>query len=337
MRRLKPLNATNQYSSSSALSGKDLRGVFLPIPTPFDSAGDVDLRGLRTNIARWNATGIAGYVMLGSTGERVHLDEREYLEVIENAREAIETTNDSLAFIVGAGQQSTRGTIHEIKRVASVAEVDAFLVITPHFYRPSITQPALVDHYRAVADESPVPVILYSMPALTGIKIEPETVAVLSEHENIIGIKDSSADVDGLKETFRLTTNQTQKDFAVLTGNGTVFEPALLAGARGGILAVGCVATALCLAIFRAFKSGETDRAGMLQSKLSPLAAAVTTRFGIGGLKAALEMTGFVGGVVRAPLRAPDDEARQEIRTLLAAAETVLSEVSVQSADSLNA
>lgn len=320
------ISSQSSHQDHAALSATDLRGVFLPIPTPFDFAGDVDLKGLRSNIARWNATGIAGYVMLGSTGERVHLDEREYLQVIENAREEIVTSNDSLAFIVGAGQQSTRGTVNEIKRVAGAVEVDAFLVITPHFYRASITQPALVDHYRAVADESPVPVILYSMPALTGIKIEPETVAVLGEHENIIGIKDSSADVDGLKETVRLTANHSHKDFAVLTGNGTVFEPALRAGAHGGILAVGCVASALCLAIFRDFNSGETDRAEMLQSKLTPLAAAVTTRFGIGGLKAALEMTGFVGGALRAPLRAADDAAREEIRTLLAAAETVLNE-----------
>jgi 4-hydroxy-2-oxoglutarate aldolase len=304
-----------------------LRGVFLPIPTPFDADGDLNLQALHSNIARWNTSGIGGYVMLGSTGERVHLDEREYLQVIETAREEVATSNDRLAFIVGAGQQSTRGTVNEIKRVASAFDVDAFLVITPHFYRASITQPALVDHYRAVADEAPVPVILYSMPALTGIKIEPETVAVLSEHENIIGIKDSSADIDGLKQTVELV----QQDFVVLTGNGTVFEPALRGGARGGILAVGCAATALCLGIFRAFQSGETDRAAMLQGQLTPLAAAVTTRFGIGGLKAALDMTSLVGGAVRAPLRAPDDVAREEIRTLLEAAERVLNEVSAQS------
>jgi 4-hydroxy-2-oxoglutarate aldolase len=155
------------------------------------------------------------------------------------------------------------------------------------------------------------------MPALTGIRIEPETAALLSEHENIIGIKDSSADLEGLKETIKLV----RKDFAVLTGNGTVLYEALSAGAWGGILAVGCVAPALCLEIFRAVNSGETERAAGLQSRLTPLAAAVTTRFGIGGLKAALEMKGYVGGAVRAPLRAPEDEARAEIRRCLQEAE----------------
>ena len=138
--------------------------------------------------------------------------------------------------------------------------------------------------------------ILYSMPALTGIKIEPETAARLSEHENVIGIKDSSADVGGLQDTIRLV----RKDFAVFTGNGTVFYEGLRAGARAGILAVGCAAPALCLAIFSAVESGDMDRAAQLQSSLSPLAAAVTTKFGIGGLKAALEIKGYAGGPPRA-------------------------------------
>jgi len=191
------------------------------------------------------------------------------------------------------------------------------LVITPHFYRPAITQAALVDHYRAVAEAAVVPVILYSMPALTGVKIEPETAARLSEHENIIGIKDSSNDLEGLRETIKFV----REDFAVLTGNGTVLQEALVAGACGGILAVGCAAPDLCLAIFRAVRSGDNELATTLQSKLTPLAAAVTVRYGIGGLKAALEMNGYIGGAVRAPLRAPDEDARAEIRRCLDQAE----------------
>jgi 4-hydroxy-2-oxoglutarate aldolase len=315
-RALKQAGISSEPAERDSLTQR-LRGVLLPITTPFAGNGDLDLPGLKANISQWNQTGIAGYVVLGSTGERVHLDEREYLEVIEAARQEVETSNDGLAFIVGAGQQSTRGTLKEIKRVAKAVPIDAVLVITPHFYRPSITQKTLVEHYQRVADDSPAPLILYSMPALTGIKIEPETAALLSEHENIIGIKDSSADVDGLKETIKLV----RKDFAVLTGNGTVLYEALSDGAWGGILAVGCVVPDLCIEIFRAVNSGETERAAKLQSKLTPLASAVTTRFGIGGLKAALEMRGYVGGAVRAPLRAPDDEARAEIRRCLEEAE----------------
>lgn len=299
------------------LSLRDLRGVLLPITTPFDSAGEVDGPGLSANIAKWNGTGIKGYVVLGSTGERVNVDEREYLEIIEIARREASAAKEWLSFIVGAGQQSTHGTINEIKRVLAAVPVDAFLVITPHFYRSSITQQALITHYQSIADASPVPLILYSMPALTGIKIEPETAARLSEHENIIGIKDSSVDVAGIRETIRLV----RKDFAVLTGNGTVLSQALTAGACGGILAVGCVAPAVCIAIARAVGSGDTATAEKLQAKLTPLAETVTVRFGIGGLKAALEMKGYVGGTVRAPLRPPDNDAREEIWKCLEEAE----------------
>jgi 4-hydroxy-2-oxoglutarate aldolase len=221
------------------------------------------------------------------------------------------------------GQQSTRGTIREIERLNAAVAVDAVLVITPYFYRAAITQDALLEHYRAVADSSPLPLILYSMPALTGIKIEPATAAALSDHENIIGIKDSSNDVAALQETINLT----ETNFAVLTGNGTVLREALDAGACGAILAVGCVAPELCLEIFSAAKAGSHGLSQRLQSALTPLAVAVTTRFGIGGLKAALDMNGYAGGHVRAPLLAPDEQARAEIqRCLQAAGQALLAE-----------
>lgn len=289
---------------------ENLRGVLLPITTPFRSEL-VDHDALRANLDRWTTTGVAGYVILGSTGERVHLDEREYLETIESCRAVVPR---SMAFIVGAGQQSTVGTINEIAKAAD-AGADAVLVITPNYYRSAITQDALIGYYNAVADGAPVPVVLYSMPALTGIKIEPETIAKLSAHPNIIGVKDSSNDVAGFKRTVDLCP----AEFAVMSGNGTVFLDALEAGATGGILAVGCVVPEVCVEIFRSFNAGELERARTLQTTLTPLAAAVTTRFGIGGLKAALEMAGYRGGEVRAPLRAPDESALREIEALLAA------------------
>lgn len=290
-------------------SKSSLRGILLPFTTPFTPTEELDKEGLRRNIRKWNATGILGYVALGSTGERVNLDERECAQVIEIVRDEIP---QNLEFIVGAGQQATRATIAETKQAAA-AGADAVLVITPHFYRPAITQAALVSHFSAVADASPVPVILYSMPDLTGIKIEPETVAQLSTHPNIVGIKDSSADVAGFQKTVTLVP----EDFAVLTGNGTVLSTTLENGARGAILAVGCVAAALCLEIYRLVEVGERDEAAALQEKLTPLALAVTKRYGIGGLKAAMNMIGFAGGAVRAPLKPASAEAQAEIAALL--------------------
>ncbi len=287
----------------------DLSGLLLPITTPFTSHGDIDFAGLASNIQKWNATGITGYVVLGSTGERVNLDEREFIHVIEAARKAVPET---MTFIVGAGQQSTRGTIGEIERAAQ-AGAAAVLVITPHYYRSAITQDALVNHYTAVADASSIPIVLYSMPDLTGVKIEPETAARLSEHQNIIGMKDSSNDVAKLLET----VSTVAKDFAVTIGNGTVFAEALQVGARGGILAVGCVVPELCLEIYRAVQGGQIDRANTLQERLTPLARAVTKTYGIGGLKASMEMAGYAGGEVRAPLRRPSEEACAEIALLV--------------------
>jgi len=288
---------------------KNLKGILLPVTTPFTPDGELALDALRFNLSKWTSSGVTGYVLLGSTGERVHLDDREYLQTIESARASV---SGELAFIAGAGQQSMVGTIREIKNAAR-AGAEAVLVITPYFYRTAITQETLISYYTAVADEAPAPVLLYSMPPLTGIKIEPETVARLSEHPNIIGVKDSSNDVGG----FRRTVELCPRDFAVMTGNGTVLLDALRAGATGAILAVGCVVPEVCVEIFRLFGAGEVERAETLQQQLTPLAAAVTTKYGIGGLKAALDLAGYRGGAVRAPLRAPDEGARAEIKGLL--------------------
>jgi 4-hydroxy-2-oxoglutarate aldolase len=238
------------------------------------------------------------------------------LLTLEVARKEIPSDG---TFIAGVGQESTRGTIAEIRKAVECG-ADAVLVLTPHYYRPAIDQETLVNHYRAVADASPAPILLYSMPAFTGIKIEPETVARLSEHPNIIGVKDSSNDVDGLAQTIKMCP----REFAVLTGNGTVLLEALHAGATGAILAVGCVVPEVCLEVFNAFHRDDQQRASSLQTKLSPLAAAVTTRFGIGGLKAALDLAGYHGGAVRAPLHSPDPTALTELATLLEATRTAL-------------
>ena len=283
--------------------------MLLPFPTPFNEGGEVDAQALRRNVERWGASGVSGYVALGSTGERVHLDEREICRVIETARA---TAPGHLAFVVGVGQQSVRGSVGEARRAAELG-ADALLVITPHFYRGEMTQQLLADFFTAVADASTVPLLLYNIPQNAGVTTAPETVARLAEHANIIGIKDSSGDMVSLTETLRLVP----EDFAVLTGHASVFYPALAAGARGGILAAACVVPELAVAIHRAFEAGEHARAAELQRRFVPVARAVTTRFGIGGLKHAMELRGYAGGTVRAPLRMPDEAARREIAELL--------------------
>lgn len=282
----------------------------LPFITPFDENGGADLAAIRSNIEKWNETGVSGHVALGSTGERVHLTERECLKVIEAARAAVP---EQLAFIVGAGQPSTRATIDEVRGVAA-AGADAVLAITPHFYRVEMTQDALVNHYLAVADASPVPVLLYSVPQFTNVTLVPETIARLSGHGNIVGVKDSSGDILNLAETIRLVP----EDFAVLTGNGSALYPALCVGACGAILAVGCIAPRLSVAIYEAFEAGEHKSAREMQQQLTRLTRGIPGRSGISGLKAALDMLGYRGGRVRAPLSDASAEARREIAKVLA-------------------
>jgi 4-hydroxy-2-oxoglutarate aldolase len=296
-------------STDLAPPAQYLRGVLLPFTTPFDEECGVDIRALRSNLEGWNDTGVAGHVVLGSTGERVHQEEREYLEVIDAARDCVP---EGLALVVGAGQQGTRASVEEVRRVAE-AGADAVLVITPHFYRGEMTQGVLVRHYLEVAEASPVPVVLYSVPHLTNVTIAPETVARLSEHENIVGVKDSSGDVLALAEMVRLVP----EEFAVLTGNGSALYPALCVGARGGILAVGCIAPRLAVEVYEAFRAGEHERARLAQQRLSRVTRGVLGRYGISGLKAALDMLGYAGGRVRAPLQDASEEARREIEKVL--------------------
>lgn len=295
-----------------------LHGILIPFTTPFDAEGGVDARALRANVGRWTGTGVSGYVALGSTGERAHLDEDERLTLVGAAREAVPAES---AFVVGVGAHSTRQTIREAEAAAR-AGADAVLVITPHFYRASMTQEALLRHYRAAADASPVPLILYNIPQNTGVALAPETVARLSEHENVAGIKDSSGDMLGFAEMLRQAgagghERQRGREFLLATGHAGVLYPALAAGAGGAVLAVACVVPELCVAVYRAFRAGDHARARSLGERLLPVARAVTTRYGIGGLKFALDLRGYAGGEVRAPLQMPDAAARSEIARLL--------------------
>jgi 4-hydroxy-2-oxoglutarate aldolase len=301
---------SEESSRTRRLAG-NLRGILIPFVTPFDERGEVDARALGANLEKWNETGVSGYVALGSTGERVHLSERECLMVIEEARARVPS---SLSLIAGAGQQSTRLTVEEVRLWAG-AGADALLVITPGYYRPQMTQGALTDYYRRVADAAPVPVLLYNIPQVTGVTLAPETVARLASHENICGIKDSSGDMVALGEMLRLVP----ESFSVLTGHGSALLAALSVGARGGILAIGCLAPRACVEIYGAFHAGEIELARSLQQRVSRLVRTVMGPYGIGGIKAAMDLLGYAGRHVRAPLQSPDEAVSKEIAELLKA------------------
>jgi 4-hydroxy-2-oxoglutarate aldolase len=286
-----------------------LSGVFPPIPTPFDTRGDLALEALVDNLQRWNEHDLSGYVVLGSNGEAGLLAEEEKLHVWEAAREAIPSDKLMLA---GAGCESTRQTI-ALSQKAADAGADAVLLVTPHYYDPKMTPESLFQHYEAVADAVPVPVILYTVPKFTHVDIDTATVARLSQHPNIVGIKDTGGNLAKLADTVRVVA----PGFQVLAGSAGFFLAGLTVGAAGGILALANVSPFHCLEILRLFKARQMDKAAELQRRMVPVNAAITARFGIAGLKAALDMLGYYGGPVRSPLMQVTDTERQVLRDVL--------------------
>jgi 4-hydroxy-2-oxoglutarate aldolase len=287
----------------------DFQGVYPPVLTPF-RGGEVAHDKLGANLARLHQHPLAGYVVLGSTGEFPLLTEGEKERVIATARE--HAPRERLV-IAGTGGESTDACVRLTKRAAQLG-ADAAIVITPSYYKGAMKPPALVRHYRTVADASPVPILLYNFPANTGINLEPETVARLAEHPNIRGIKDSSGNVPQAAEVVRLTP----KTFHVFVGSPLAFLPAIVVGAAGGILAVANLAPAECCEVWRLAQAGQWAEAREVAARLGPLATGIGARYGIGGLKAALDLLGGYGGPTRAPLPTPDSDGVEEIREVLA-------------------
>jgi len=285
-----------------------LAGVIPPITTPLQD-GKLALEKLKGNFLKWNKTGLSGYLVLGSNGEAVYLNEREKIKLIEVSRESIPK---SKIMMVGTGMESTRETILFTNRAARMG-ADCALIVTPSYFKGSMKPHILHEHFVAVAEASHIPVLLYNVPQFTGINLEAESVAGLSEHPNIAGIKDSSGNIDQLSEIVRLS----QKQFSVFVGSAPVFFPGLCIGASGGILAVANAVPQECVELLSLFRNGALLQARELQHRLTPLAKAVTTRYGVGGLKTAMDLAGYFGGSPRPPLKAPDKKVEEELKTLL--------------------
>ena len=285
-----------------------LGGVMPPITTPFQD-GKFASDKLKYNFQKWNKTGLSGYLVLGSNGESVYLNEKEKIKVAEVSRASIP---GSKIMMVGTGMESTQETIRFTNQVAKIG-ADCALVVTPSYFKGSMKPQILYDHFVAVAESSKIGILVYNVPQFTGINLEPEWVAKLSEHANIVGMKDSSGNIGQLSEIIHLS----KKGFAVFVGSAPVFFPALCVGAVGGILAVANVIPQEYVRIQSLFDKGKMNEAKALQNQLTPLAKAVTTRYGIGGLKIAMDLAGYFGGNPRRPLKSPSKEAGEELKRLL--------------------
>ncbi len=290
---------------------RELEGVLIPVPTPF-RGGEVTLDRLTANLERWNETDLAGYVLLGSTGEFPLLTEEERDRLLVAAREAIPGEK---AFIAGTGAESTELTIRRTTRAAEIG-ADAAIVITPHYYKKSLTQPsAQIRHYLAVAEASSIPVLLYNFPQNTGINLEPETVARIAEHPNICGIKDSSGNIPQAGQII----HQTPKSFRMLVGAAAALLPSLAIGSSGGILALANIAPREYCEVYALARRGRWEEAREIAQRLMAVDRGVG-RYGIGGIKTALDLQGFYGGPCRAPLPTPEGTTIEEIKEILAAA-----------------
>lgn len=286
-----------------------LAGVLGPVTTPFTSSETLDLEGFAANIRSHLAHGLSGIVVCGSTGEAALLDESERRALLSAARSAVPANR---VLLMGAGAESTKQCVERC-RDAGAGGADAALVVAPHYYGPQMSVGALRAHYQRVADESPVPVVLYNIPKYMHFKLPPTLVAELSMHENIIGIKDSSGDLSLLEEY--LESQGTV--FTVLTGNAGQLLGALERGARGGVVAVSLFAAGLCVDVYEGFRTGDLARATAAQERVKPMASEIVAGLGVPGVKAALDAAGLVGGPVRLPLLPLGAEQRQVVDRLM--------------------
>src|SRR5215212_3672654 len=288
-------------------------GVFAPVATTFGQDGELDLGAFRSNMNWYAASPLDGVVLLGSNGEFALLDGDEKLRLIEAGTSEIGGRKIVMA---GTGAESTRATIALTKRAAALG-IDYALIVTPHYYKSRYDRAAYLAHYRAVADASPVPILIYIMTAYTGIDLASPLVSELSSHPNIAGIKDSGGNAPKVGEMIACAT----PGFAVLAGSASFLYPALCLGATGGILALANVAPGVCKDVERAFRAGNHETARTLQLRLLAPNAAVTSRFGIPGLKVALDAVGLTGGPPRLPLQPLNEGDAAEVRRILCAAD----------------
>ena len=289
-----------------------LDGVFAPIPTPFDDNNEVARDRLTRHIGRLLSHGVHGIVVLGSNGEAVHLSDAERSSIVADARQALDEHHPLIA---GTGSLSTWHAI-TLTITAAAEGADAALVLPPFYYRTQMTEQALLSHFRAVADASPIPVLLYNMPRCTGIDLPVDVVLALAEHERIWGMKDSGGD---LAKLISIRAGA-PSSFRLLAGSAGYLLPALIAGATGGIVALANLAPAECVRLYRHATEGDIDAATALQTALTPLNTAVTSRWGVPGLKASLDLLGIYGGPVRPPLLPVGESQRKTLRALLAQA-----------------
>jgi len=271
-----------------------IKGVFVPVVTPFTARGDLDEAGFRSNVRRYVGQGFNGILIAGSTGEGPYLTERERMRLVELARPLIHAPQ---ILLVGTGVEATRQTIY-LSKEAVKRGADALLVLTPGYFKNRMDSAALTAHFSAVADTVQRPVLIYSIPQFTGINIDPETIARLSRHGNIVGLKESSGNLEFLRDVLA----KSKAGFRVLAGSALIMLDAFQAGAAGAVLGPANYIPDLCLGIYNRYRQGDLADAREVQQSILSLVQEVNVRAGIPGIKYALDLCGYRGGKPRSPL-----------------------------------
>ena len=287
----------------------NLHGILPPMLTPFRENGNVDYEAFVKNIERWNQAPLAGYLVLGSNSETPYLTEEEKLKLVELT---VQSAAKDRILLAGTGLESTRETIR-LTNAAAKLGAHAALIVTPFFYGAQMTDAALIRHYTIIADAAEIPILIYNVPKFTHLNISVEAVKILSQHPNIVGMKDSRGDVAQL-EAFK---NAVPKKFNLIVGSASILYPALSLGIRAGILALANCAPVQCAEIQRLFEDGKHFAAQELQATLIPVNKAVTDTFGVAGLKYACTLLGYNGGFPRSPLLPLSKDEQQSIQQIL--------------------
>ncbi|KAM9819286.1 4-hydroxy-2-oxoglutarate aldolase, mitochondrial [Syngnathus typhle] len=305
-RRLWTTSARLSLSSAAGVR-LDLSGVYPPIATPFTAQEDVDYDKLEHNLRKYASIPFKGLVVQGSNGEYPYLTEEEREEVVKRVRRSMPANK---LLIAGSGCESTRATL-ELTAKMSDAGADAVLVVTPCFYKGKMDARALIQHFTKVADGSAVPVILYSVPANTGLELPMDAIVHLSQHPNIVGLKDSGGDITRMGLIVHKSKDQ---DFQVLAGSAGFLMAAYCVGAVGGVCALANVLGQPLCDLERLCSSGRWEEARELQARLIEPNAAVTRKLGVPALKQAMEWFGLRGGVCRSPLGPLRQEETERLR-----------------------
>ena len=285
-----------------------LKGVFPPIATAFAANGSL-MPPPPGFFELLQGSGIDGVVALGSNGEAPQLTESERLRWIRSVKAQLPS---ALRLIVGTGAESTIATIERTKAAAAEG-AEAALVIAPSYYRRHLTARALVDHYAAIVEASPIPILIYNVPGNMGYDLGQDWLIELALHSKVAGLKDSSGDVARLPAM----RERLGPDVIILTGTGEKMLDALTAGADGAIAALANLAPAAAAKIRHAFVEGRLEQARQQQRTIAPLGEAMTRQYGVPGLKAALRMLGYDHGDPRPPLPPVAERELPVIRRLL--------------------